>query len=143
MKSDAASAAQFSEQFWSSVASAAQFSGQFWSTASFAVGADQECCCIERGVNSRHTTSYLDAMARSVADAQRAISILARELDAARAEASRLQRRTHYSIEEAADALGVSRSTICRRIADGSISSTKVGGRRLILALELELAGVA
>ena len=45
--------------------------------------------------------------------------------------------RLAYSIETAADASGLSRATLCRLIADGTLRSTKVGRRRLIPATAL------
>ena len=39
-----------------------------------------------------------------------------------------------YSVAEVAEALGLSRTTVDRRIADGSIPSLKLGHRRLIPA---------
>lgn len=46
----------------------------------------------------------------------------------------------NYSVEEAAEALGISYSFAKKLIADGTIPSHKWGRRRLILASELERA---
>ncbi len=46
--------------------------------------------------------------------------------------------RLAYSPAEAAEALGVSRATINIHIADGTIPSVKLGGRRLIRRADLE-----
>lgn len=40
--------------------------------------------------------------------------------------------RLAYSVAEAAEALGMSRATVNVHIADGTIPSVKIGGRRLI-----------
>jgi excisionase family DNA binding protein len=48
--------------------------------------------------------------------------------------------KLNYSVEEAAEALGIG-ITLCKQlIADGSIPSHKYGGRRLIPARDLEAA---
>lgn len=47
------------------------------------------------------------------------------------------RQRLAYSPQEAADALGVHRSTIYERLNDGTLRSVHVGSRRLIPASEL------
>lgn len=81
-------------------------------------------------------------MSRALDQARRAIAVFAGEVGQARDEASCLQRPTHYTVDEAVVAMGVGRSTVMCRIADGSLASRKVGGRRLILSMDLELAGL-
>lgn len=46
--------------------------------------------------------------------------------------------RLAFSPTEVAEALGVSRAWVYRRIDDGTIPSTKVGGRRLITRATLD-----
>lgn len=49
----------------------------------------------------------------------------------------RLDDRLALQLGEAAQAIGISKATIYRRIADGSLPSTRVGGRRLVLRDDL------
>jgi excisionase family DNA binding protein len=45
---------------------------------------------------------------------------------------AQMTERLAYRVDEAAKALGVSTKTIKRRIADGTLKSTKIAGVRLI-----------
>ena len=42
-----------------------------------------------------------------------------------------------YSIEQAADALGLSRAALCRLLANGTLRSVKIGRRRIVPASAL------
>lgn len=92
-------------------------------------------------MNESQYASRLDAMIIAVRHAQAAMADLSRDLDIARVAVGAMRSRTHYSIDEAAIALGLSRSTVSRRLIDGTFSSAKIGGRRRIPAGELELLG--
>lgn len=45
-----------------------------------------------------------------------------------------MHERALYSIKETAEILGVSRSTVERRLADGTVPGVRIGARRLIPA---------
>jgi excisionase family DNA binding protein len=93
-------------------------------------------------IDSRLRTR-LAAMNSALVRAKRALDELTLEIEEARSEeeSERARMRTHLSIDEAASALGVSRSTINRRLEDGTIASIKIGGRRLIQLEQLEACG--
>jgi len=80
-------------------------------------------------IDSRLRTR-LAAMNSALVRAKRALDELTLEIEEARSEeeSERARMRTHLSIDEAASALGVSRSTINRRLEDGTIASIKIGG---------------
>ena len=46
--------------------------------------------------------------------------------------------RLSYSVHEAAMATGIGRTTLYKLIGDGTLPSTKIGGRRLIRAADLD-----
>jgi excisionase family DNA binding protein len=49
-----------------------------------------------------------------------------------------LENKLALRVRDAATAIGLSRSSICKLMAMGRLPSTKVGGRRLVLRSDLE-----
>lgn len=96
----------------------------------------------DRAMLDSHLEAHFAAMARAASRAQQALGDLTRELEGARNrhEVMAGYIRTHYSFEEAAEALGVSLSTIRRRVEDGTIASVTLGRRRLIPIEDLDLS---
>jgi excisionase family DNA binding protein len=74
-------------------------------------------------------------VARALEEAEAAVAAALRALRAAAeaAEAAPAEEPPFVSVREAGRRLGVHRATIMRRVADGSLPSKRVGGRRLLL----------
>jgi excisionase family DNA binding protein len=87
------------------------------------------------GLALRDAADALDQMSEALRAAAVSASIRADDLTTAPA---------FLSVEGACQALGLSRATVNRRIADGTLRSRRVGGRRLIpIAAVREMAGAA
>ena len=87
--------------------------------------------------------NYLDAavqrLQHSLQQAEFALRQSRAELDNLRGEvAARRAPRTYYSIAEACEALRISRSTLNRRMNDGTIPTIRIEGRRLIAATTID-----
>jgi excisionase family DNA binding protein len=96
----------------------------------------------DRAMLDTYLEAHFAAMTRAALRAQQALGDLTRELEGARyrQEVMAGYIRTHYSFDEAAEALGVSLSTIRRRVDDGTITAVKLGRRSLIPIEDLDLS---
>jgi excisionase family DNA binding protein len=91
-------------------------------------------------VNQTQQTALLDSLTSAVEDLESLAEQLRREVDEFLLDYPKLRARTAFSIDEVSLALGVSRSTLKRRLADGTIPSVKIGRRRLVRADDLRRA---
>lgn len=77
-------------------------------------------------------------LATAVSRQSREAARKATSLPAAPPELPKLKPQVAYSLKEASDLLGLSRSKLYSMISDGEIASVRIGSRRLIEASEIE-----